>query len=199
MFHQRAAQCIDDLKGLARISVIGEYSYCQRLTHLSKEFGFNNFHHFRKVVEHLSEDLIGNISTTLMRRYCEFAQPKPCIAYFEFLSVNNDTRLRFYSQWAGWDEFGQEVRVPRSLNGESAPRLRKSLNKTVYIVENDRQLIAWRHRWHGLCYISEELCKNHMKEAFERNKAIVEGKRNEEFPLLDDFSDNYATWYPVIE
>lgn len=199
MFHQRAAQCIDDLKGLARISVIGEYSYCQRLTHLSKEFGFNNFHHFRKVVEHLSEDLIGNISTTLMRRYCEVAQPKPGIAYFEFLSVNNDTRLRFYSQWAGWDECGQEVRVPRSLNGESAPRLRKSLNKTVYIVENDRQLIAWRHRWHGLCYISEELCKNHMKEAFERNKAIVEGKRNEEFPLLDDFSDNYATWYPVIE
>ena len=199
MFHQRAAQCIDDLKGLARISVIREYSYCQRLTHLSKEFGFNNFHHFRKVVEHLSEDLIGNISTTLMRRYCEVAQPKPGIAYFEFLSVNNDTRLRFYSQWAGWDEFGQEVRVPRSLNGESAPRLRKSLNKTVYIVENDRQLIAWRHRWHGLCYISEELCKNHMKEAFERNKAIVEGKRNEEFPLLDDFSDNYATWYPVIE
>lgn len=199
MFHQRAAQCIDDLKGLARISVIGEYSYCQRLTHLSKEFGFNNFHHFRKVVEHLSEDLIGNISTTLMRRYCEVAQPKPGIAYFEFLSVNNDTRLRFYSQWAGWDEFGQEVRVPRSLNGQSAPRLRKSLNKTVYIVENDRQLIAWRHRWHGLCYISEELCKNHMKEAFERNKAIVEGKRNEEFPLLDDFSDNYATWYPVIE
>lgn len=199
MFHQRAAQCIDDLKGLARISVIGEYSYCQRLTHLSKEFGFNNFHHFRKVVEHLSEDLIGNISTTLMRRYCEVAQPKPGIAYFEFLSVNNDTRLRFYSQWAGWDEFGQEVRVPRTLNGQSAPRLRKSLNKTVYIVENDRQLIAWRHRWHGLCYISEELCKNHMKEAFERNKAIVEGKRNEEFPLLDDFSDNYATWYPVIE
>lgn len=199
MFHQRAAQCIDDLKGLARISVIGEYSYCQRLTHLSKEFGFNNFHHFRKVVEHLSEDLIGNISTTLMRRYCEVVQPKPGIAYFEFLSVNNDTRLRFYSQWAGWDEFGQEVRVPRSLNGESAPRLRKSLNKTVYIVENDRQLIAWRHRWHGLCYISEELCKNHMKEAFERNKAIVEGKRNEEFPLLDNFSDNYATWYPVIE
>ncbi len=199
MFHQHAAQCIDDLKGLARISVIGEYSYCQRLTHLSKEFGFNNFHHFRKVVEHLSEDLIGNISTTLMRRYCEVAQPKPGIAYFEFLSVNNDTRLRFYSQWAGWDEFGQEVRVPRTLNGESAPRLRKSLNKIVYIVENDRQLIAWRHRWHGLCYISEELCKNHMKEAFERNKAIVEGKRNEEFPLLDDFSDNYATWYPVIE
>ncbi|WP_455913919.1 hypothetical protein [Pseudomonas syringae] len=199
MFHQRAAQCIDDLKGLARISVIGEYSYCQRLTHLSKEFGFNNFHHFREVVEHLSEDLIGNISTTLMRRYCEVAQPKPGIAYFEFLSVNNDTRLRFYSQWAGWDEFGQEVRVPRSLNGESAPRLRKSLNKTVYIVENDRQLIAWRHRWHGLCYISEELCKNHMKEAFERNNAIVGGKRNEEFPLLDDFSDNYATWYPVIE
>lgn len=199
MFHQRAAQCIDDLKGLARISVIGEYSYCQRLTHLSKEFGFNNFHHFRKVVEHLSEDLIGNISTTLMRRYCEVAQPKPGIAYFEFLSVNNDTRLRFYSQWAGWDEFGQEVRVPRSLNGQSAPRLRKSLNKTVYIVENDRQLIAWRHRWHGLCYISEELCKNHMKEAFERNKAIVEGKRNEEFPLLANFSDNYATWYPVIE
>lgn len=199
MFHQRAAQCIDDLKGLARISVIGEYSYCQRLTHLSKEFGFNNFHHFRKVVEHLSEDLIGNISTTLMRRYCEVVQPKLGIVYFEFLSVNNDTRLRFYSQWAGWDEFGQEVRVPRSLNGESAPRLRKSLNKTVYIVENDRQLIAWRHRWHGLCYISEELCKNHMKEAFERNKAIVEGKRNEEFPLLDDFSDNYATWYPVIE
>lgn len=199
MFHQRAAQCIDDLKGLARISVIGEYSYCQRLTHLSKEFGFNNFHHFRKVVEHLSEDLIGNISTTLMRRYCEVAQPKPGIAYFEFLSVNNDTRLRFYSQWAGWDEFGQEVRVPRSLNGQSAPRLRKSLNKTVYIVENDRQLIAWRHRWHGLCYISEEFCKNHMKEAFERNKAIVEGKRNEEFPLLADFSDNYATWYPVIE
>lgn len=199
MYRQSAAQCIDDLKGLARVSVIGEYSYCQRLTHLCKEFGFNNFHHFRKVVEHLSEDLIGNISTTLMRRYCEVAQPKPGIAYYEFLSINNDTRLRFYSQWAGWDELGQEVRIPRSLNGESASRLRKSLNKTVYIVENDRQLIAWRHRWHGLCYISAELCKKHMKEAFERDKAIVEGKRNEEFPLLDDFSDNYATWYPVIE
>jgi|CXWL01.2.fsa_nt_gi hypothetical protein len=199
MNRSNAAQCLDDLKLLAKVSVIGEYTYCQRLTHLSKEFGFNNLHHFQKVVNHLSDDMIANISTTLMRRYCEIAQPKPGIAYYEFLSVNNDTRLRFYSQWAGWDVFGQEVRVPRSLKGDSAPRLRKSLSKTVYIVENDRQLLAWRHRWHGLCYVPKDLCQKHMSEAFERKNAVVEGDRNEAFPLLNAFNDNYATWYPVIE
>jgi hypothetical protein len=38
-----------------------------------------------------------------------------------------------------------------------------------------------------------------MSEAFERKNAVVEGDRNEAFPLLNAFNDNYATWYPVIE
>ncbi|MOA62471.1 hypothetical protein D3C78_1878990 [compost metagenome] len=67
------------------------------------------------------------------------------------------------------------------------------------MIETDRQLVAWRSKWHGMAYIPETLAREHMKEAFARRESVVKGPRNKAYELEEDFNDNYATWYPVGE
>ncbi|HEJ4043551.1 hypothetical protein LER27_13895 [Pseudomonas aeruginosa] len=192
-----AINCINDLKYLARQFKDDGMTYCQRLDHLSRKIGFNNRHHIEKVLSNLTDDQIGKISTKLMRLACAKALPKPNRAYFEFIAQRG-RNMRFYSSWAGWDKRGQEVRVPRGLDGfYSVPRLREQLTAPVYVIETDRQLVAWRNKWHGMAYVPAALAREHMKEAFARYEAVVKGPRNEAFDLEEDFNSNYATWYPV--
>lgn len=194
-----AIDCLNDLKHLTRQSHDDGMSYCQRLDHYSRQLGYNSLHHFRKTLPNLSDDQIGNFSTKIMRLACSKALPNPNKPYFEFVAEQG-RRMRFYSEWAGWDKRGQEVRVPRDLNGAySVPRLREQLEVPVYVIETDRQLVAWRHRWYGMAYVSEALAREHMKEAFARYEAVFDGPWDKDYNLEEDFSSNYATWYPVGE
>jgi hypothetical protein len=194
-----AIDCLNDLKHLVRQSQDDGMTYCQRLDHHSRQIGYTDFHHLQKALSNLSDNQIGNISTRLMRLACCKALPKPNKSYYEFIA-QHERRMRFYSSWAGWDKRGQEVRVPRGLDGyHTVPRLRELLTAPVYVIETDRQLVAWRNKWCGMAYIPASLAREHMKEAFARYEAVVKGPRNEDYGLEEDFNNNYATWYPVGE
>lgn len=194
-----AIDCYNDLKHLSYQFKNDGMTHCQRLDHLCRTLGFNNRHHFKRKIAELPDAQIGKYSTQLMRQACARVLPKPNVAYYEFIS-QRERRMRFYSLWAGWDQRGQEVRIPRGLDGAFAvPHLRERLDAPVYVIETDRQLVAWRSKWYGMAYVPAALAREHMKAAFARREAVVRGPRNKAYGLEENFDDNYATWYPVGE
>lgn len=194
-----AIDCYNDLKHLSYQFKNDGMTHCQRLDHLCRTLGFNNRHHFERKIAELPDAQIGKYSTQLMRQACARVLPKPNVAYYEFIS-QRERRMRFYSLWAGWDQRGQEVRIPRGLDGAFAvPHLRERLDAPVYVIETDRQLVAWRSKWYGMAYVPAALAREHMKAAFARREAVVRGPRNKAYGLEENFDDNYATWYPVGE
>ncbi|MCO7565509.1 hypothetical protein NJI34_24980 [Pseudomonas sp. S 311-6] len=191
-----SADCIEHFKYLVRRSSDQGLSYSERLDFHARAIGFNNYHHFLASIAKFSDDRIGKISTKLMRLACARAQPKPSKHYYEFIA-HKDRRMRFYSHWIGWDMRGQEVRMPSLMNAPyRVPHLRERLAAPVYVIETRTQLIAWRHKWHGMAYIVSHEAERELCEAFDRQRDVVPGARNKDFDLEEDYSHNYATWYP---
>jgi hypothetical protein len=189
-----AINCINDLKHLTRLTQDEGLTYCQNLDLNSRDIGFNSFHHLRQSLPNFTDDHIGNISTKLMRRACAVALPAPQKPYYLFVA-QPELRMRFFSHWIGWDKRGQEVRTP----SHAVFKRGGELSNPVYIIETDRQLVAWRNKWHGVAYVSAEPAHEHFKEAFARKAAIVEGPRNNAYDLEVNFNCNFSTWYPVGE
>lgn len=191
------ANCVEHFKYLVRRSPDQGMSYSERLEFHSREIGFNSYHHFLASLARFSDDRIGKVSTKLMRRACARALPKPSETYYEFIAQRG-RRIRFYSHWIGWDQRGQEVRVASSMRADyCVPMRREQLAAPVYIIETRTQLLAWRNKWQGMAYVSSELAKREMRQAFERDNEVIDGIRNKAFPIEEDFISNYATWYPV--
>jgi hypothetical protein len=158
-----AVDCISDLKYLARAHEDGELTYKQLLDRQSRQLHFNNFHHFQRVLQNLTDEEIGKISSSLMRRACAKVLPKRNCAYFEFIA-EREGGMSYYSYWKGWGERGQEIRVPRPLIGfVSVPRLRERGTTPVFVVETERQLSAWKNEWYGTAYVSSTLARKHLK------------------------------------
>jgi hypothetical protein len=138
------------------------------------------------------DDRIGKINTKLMRLACARTMPKPSQDYFEFIA-HKDRRMRFYSRWIGWDKRGQEVRVPSLMNASyRVPNLRGRLDAPVYVIETRAQLLAWRH----MAYVVQELAERELRPAFDRVRDVVPDIREEFIDLEEDYTHNYATWYP---
>lgn len=188
--------CVKHLKYLVRRSPDQGMSYSERLDFHAKEIGFNNYHHFLISLAKLSVDRIGKINTKLMRIACGRAMPRPSRRYYEFIA-HRDRRMRFYSHWIGWDKRGQEVRVPSLMNAPyRVPNMREKLDAPVYVIETPAQLHAWRHKWQGMAYVAQYLAEIELRSAFNREQDVAPGIRDEDISLEEDYSHNYATWYP---
>lgn len=191
-----SVDCVKHFKYLVCRSLDQGMSYSERLDFHAKEIGFNNYQHFLLSLAKLSDDRIGKINTRLMRLACARALPRPSRHYYEFIA-HKDRRMRFYSHWLGWDKRGQEVRVPRLMNAPyRVPDLRERLDAPVYVIETHAQLLAWRHKWQGMAYIAQQLAELELRPAFNRKQGVVPGIRSEDINLEEDYSHNYATWYP---
>jgi hypothetical protein len=171
-------------------------SYSERLDFHAKEIRFNNYQHFLLSLARLSDDRIGKINTTLMRLACARALPRLSRRYYEFIA-HRDRRMRFYSHWIGWDARGHEVRVPSLMNASyRVPDLRERLDAPVYVIETPLQLLAWRHKWQGMAYIAQPLAELELRPAFNRKKDVLPRIRSEDIVEEEDYTHNYATWYP---
>lgn len=191
-----SVDCVEHFKLLVRRSPSQGMSYSERLDAHAREIGFNSYQHFLLSLAKLSDERIGNISTKLMRLACARTLPKPSHHYYEFIA-HKDRRMRFYSHWIGWDKRGQEVRVPSTMNASyRVPNLRERLAAPVYVIENRKQLLAWRNKWRGMAYVLRAIAERELSPAFDREQDVVPGIRNEDIDLEEDYSHNYATWYP---
>jgi len=80
-----------------------------------------------------------------MRRIAARRVQMQACSYYEFLAFE-DGGHGFYSHWIGWDRHGDEVRVPRPYCGTDE-HLRRFVDFPVYVVESERELLAWRYNW----------------------------------------------------
>ena len=186
-------ECEESLKYLARNSEFQDASYCQRLDLCSREFGFNNFQHFRKAVPKLPEDKLGKVYLRLMRTFCQSTRPELDSDYYEFYlrkGLKTDGLKRtFYSKWIGWDRFGREVRVPRPIPAKRCiDAIRDASAVPVYVIDNERQLLSWLGAWYGTALIAGTLAKTYFPSTFERHRRVC----NDVDPaLIDACNENY--------
>lgn len=152
-------------------------SHCQRLDYHAERYGFSNFHHCRKVLtrDRGADAFMQKLSVQLMRAVCASRTPvrKDC-AYCEFIA-DPEGEVWFYSSWIGWAADGEEIRVPRRLDGTmSVPRLRRMSPVPVYLIESDIELSAWLSQWRGTAYMREDLARRWFPERFDRHHLIAE-------------------------
>jgi len=147
--------------------------HCQRLNFHAKRLGFHSYHHFSETLKAPSARILGEVSIQLLERVCATKEPfRDDCAYYEFIPM--DGQIGFYSYWIGWDAHGEEVRVPRPLNGKlSVPRLRKKASHPIYVVESERELLAWRAGWNSRAYVPEDLAKENFASLFDRSHLIA--------------------------
>lgn len=166
------AQLKAGLKSLpVSADVSADLCHCQLLTVRARQLGFNDYNHFKQVLKKAPRDAFGNISLRLMREICEKRLPEPGSTYYEFMRLPDG--VGFYSQWIGWDNKGDEVRVPRPLDGfASVPRLRAEVDHPVYVISNLDELTAWRLVWGKSAYLPEQLAKAYFKTYFEKDHLV---------------------------
>ncbi|UOD31634.1 hypothetical protein INH39_08105 [Massilia violaceinigra] len=177
-------EVVDALKAAAANDPHQDISYCRLLNMHAQAWGYQSYNHFLHSLRNLPSEQFGKVSLKLMRLNCMRKLPSLDVPYFEFQAYSPN-QISFYSEWAGWDKRGDEVRVPRKLCGrETATGLRKLAPYPVYVVESLRELLAWRYNWHSTALIPEKLAKEFFAFAFnktclvEKNPPIdlIEGK-----------------------
>jgi hypothetical protein len=149
-------------------------SHCQMLNAKSQELGFQSYHHLREGLKGLPDDQFGPVSIGLMRRLCETKLPSQDCPYYEFYTwPNKHGEISFYSEWAGWDKYGEEVRVPRPLDGrESVLGLRKIEERPIYVVETEIEVLLWQFRWGAIGYVPEALARLFFGSTFNKERRI---------------------------
>lgn len=188
-------ECIGALKSLARSSQDQDTTYCQQLDLYSRKFGFNSFGDFKKALANQPTDRLGKVSLKLMRLYCQVATPSLNTDYYEFYSTGDWSSISYYSSWIGWDKTGREVRVPRPLDGqESIDGMREFSDNPIYVVENDKQFLAWRYKWHGAAMVPGDLAKSHFLSLFDQRRSVCEDVDMELVRAhYEDYDNNVAT------
>ena len=137
----QASEIITAVKNLAASDVTTKRSHCQALDSYAMRLGYESFHHFREYLEQLPSDRLGEASLKLMRHICASRTPTLDCAYFEFLELGGGD-FGYYSRWLGWDKEGEEVRVPRALNGQ----------RSAYEILRSTLSTSWspnQSYWHG--------------------------------------------------
>ena len=181
-------EVVDAFKDLAADDPSPEKTHCQLLEKYARELGFQSYYHFIHSLKNLPNEQFGSVSLKLMREICVKKSPSLDEAYFEFQAFSNQ-KISFYSSWAGWDKYGDEVRVPRALLGvETATGLRELAPYPVYVVESIRELLAWRYHWRSTALIPEKLAKEFFAFAFKRSLLV---EKNPPMDLVEAKSNRY--------
>lgn len=168
-------QVDDGLKSLAfTTDRLTGRSHCQRVERQARLLGFQSYYHFQQTLRQLPPDTFAGLSLRLMRRICEMRLPRRAdYAYFEFIPLPKG--VGYYSQWAGWDKEGNEVRVPRPLAGISSVQgMRTATGAPIYVVESEQELAAWQEVWKSTAYIPEKLARKSFSKYFEKEKLVME-------------------------
>lgn len=156
------------VKSLAANDPIGGFSHCQILEIKIRQLGFQSAHHMRETLKHLSPARFPSVSVSLMRKICERRLPSLDCEYFEFMMLPKGG-VGFYSEWAGWDRNGDEVRVPRPLDGISTTQgLRKLAKYPIYVAESQKEVTAWRYNWQSTTLIPGQLARETFPLSFSK-------------------------------
>lgn len=165
-------EVIDAVKSLVTADSESVLTHCQDLDAKAKSLGYESYHHMRETLKRAPPDQFDNTSLRLMRKVCATRVPSLNCAYFEFHTLP-DNGLGFYSYWIGWDKDGDEVRVPRPMDGrDCASKRRQFSGVPVYVVESKKELIAWQDIWGSTALIPQDLAKRSFPWAFNKRHLV---------------------------
>jgi hypothetical protein len=167
------SEVIDSLKQLAAADrESGRRSHCQLLNFYAEQLKFRNYEDLLRSLKATPDDEIGKVSVRLMRKICAARLPSLDCAYYNFTAFR-DGSFGYYSHWIGWDDKGNEVRVPSPLDGmRITEHSRGCLPHPVYVVESHKELLAWRFTWMAGAVMPEALAREFFPSFFKQDWKI---------------------------
>ncbi|AXL82829.1 TPA: hypothetical protein L5597_002149 [Pseudomonas aeruginosa] len=168
-------ECVTNaVRAMELDSVPTGLSHCQQLELKAKHLGYQSWNHLLDTLKNEpSKDRLDKCTMHLMQRICQVRLPFRNKAYVQ-LTVLPNNGIGHYSYWIGWDKNGNEVRVPRPIDGrEQARKLRKLQAAPIFAIETERELIAWQHLWFSTAMIPPDLAKDFFPSLFNK-KHLVE-------------------------
>ncbi|WP_078738692.1 hypothetical protein [Pseudomonas fluorescens] len=161
-----AQKVLDSVKSMQVADAPADLSHCQYLRHGAKLLGFKSYEDLKSYLDNPPMDRIGNICTGLMRKICEIRLPSFDSSYVRMTSYG-DLSIGYESYWIGWDRRGREVRVPRAAYGkEAVVDFRNHFKRSLYVIESESELMAWRFNWQSDAVVPVELAQAHFKSIF---------------------------------
>lgn len=163
---------ISSLKRLAaKDENLPSLSHQQRLNHHARRVGFLNYEHYQKHLKNPPNNSLDNLSLRLVEYFCSTKLPSLNCPYYEFTPDRGS--VIYYSYWIGYDKNGEEVRIPRPLEGrDSVMMLRKHQQHPVYVVESEQELLTWLFRWNSKAYIPEKLAHKFFPRCFNKHHLV---------------------------
>lgn len=172
-----------------------ELRHCQILDLRAKSLGFRDYFDLRSQLKDAPSADLERVSLKLMRGICATrVPPTEEFAYFELQLL--PTGMGYYSQWIGWDKYGNEVRVPRPLSAKtSVTKLRNLASSPVYVIESEPEFFAWRTMWKSTAYVREDIARVRLPSLFGKSHMICEDVSTElivSASAARNFDDNVA-------
>lgn len=181
------AYVTDAIRSMELDSVPKDLPYCQKLELKAKHLGFQNWNHLLNTLRHEPDPArLETCTMRLMKKVCGMRLPRRDKACVQF-TVLPDGGIGHYSYWIGWDDDGDEVRVPRSIDGrEQARKLRKLQSAPIFVIENERELLAWLFDWTSTAIMAPSLAKHFFPSSFSKNHLVSND------PPMDVIKAKYA-------
>jgi len=146
------------------------FSRCQQLELKAKYLGFQSWNHLRDTLRNEPDkERFEKISTNLMFRICAARMPARNVVSNQF-TVLPDGGIAHYSYWVGYDELGEEIRIPRPLYAREWAQKSRKFYPAVLVIETEREFMTWLLTWHTTALIPEKLTKMYMPSCFDRER-----------------------------
>ncbi|AZT82573.1 hypothetical protein EHN06_02905 [Marinobacter sp. NP-4(2019)] len=162
----------ESIKDLAKNSDLPSFTHCQKLCALSRELGFDHYNHLTSTLAGLPTDRFKVMSQELVRQCCLRTKPDSEGPYNQ-LSVDKDwleTGISFQGDWIGFDSEGNDIRIPRSFNGQRRfDLLEKFFDSPFYVLKTEKHFMCWLHIWSGTALIPRDLVRANFPEFFDRS------------------------------
>lgn len=197
-------------------------THCQILSIVSREIGFQSYHHMRTSLEGSTKDKQTAGVIKALRKLCALRRHSPTQIYYEFNYRQNEV-LNYESYWVGWDINGKEVRLPTrsslcptlddaiigweddgteirlpdhtSSIHQKLEDFRRMVKCPIYVLETIDEVLMWRlnMKWRGVALISEPIAKEVFSTVFNLESTCVQGPPPANVAELAAFhSDNYG-------
>lgn len=188
-------EVVDGFKSVDLAGSAPEAGHCRNLIAKARALGFRDYHDFLMHLKCMPQEEFASVSLKLMREICAMRLPSDnTLPYFELLPLPSG--MGYYSQWIGWDKYGEEVRVPRPLAARNSVSNLRGLGRyPVYVIESERELIAWRSIWRSRAYVRAELAMEEFPAMFGKGHLVA---KNVPTSLIraaaarNSFADNIA-------
>ncbi|MCF5016489.1 hypothetical protein GIW67_00775 [Pseudomonas lactis] len=180
-------ECVTNaVRAMELDSVPDDLSRCRQLELKAKHLGYQNWNHLLDTLKNEpAKDRLHKSTMRLMQRVCQVRLPLRNKAYVQ-LTVLPVGGVGHYSYWIGWDKTGNEVRVPRPIDGrEQARKLRKLQPSPVFAIETERELIAWQHLWFSTAIVLPDLAREFFPALFNKTHLVAKN------PPIDIIKEKY--------